>query len=63
MYQREILHKAQRNHIAILIHSIVFRDGAFVQTLGQKELAELGITEEEYVFAQNYLDELNNMLK
>ena len=59
----EIIHKAQTNHVAILIHGIVFHDGVFVQTLSEKDMLEIGITEEEYAFAQDYLKELNKTLK
>ena len=58
----ETIHKAQTNHVAILIHGIMFQDGVFVQTLKIKDMTDIGITDEEYEFAQEYLEALNKAL-
>lgn len=55
----EIMHCIQSDHIVMLINGIVSKDSVYVQTLTPKDMADLGITEEEMAFNDKYLDELN----
>ena len=59
---RKALHRAQSNHLTILMHGIRLKDSVYVQTLSQEEMARIGITDEELDFSRRYLEELNKGL-
>ena len=55
----DIAHCIQSDHIVMLINSVAFRDSIYVQTLTQRDMADLGITKAERALCEEYLFELN----
>lgn len=57
---KEVLHLIQSDHYIMVINGVVFKDSTYVQTLTQKDMEVLGITEEERSFSISYLSVLNS---
>ena len=58
--KEEILHLIQSNHITMLVGGVVFQDSIYVQTLTDKDMLELHISESEIEFSKSYVDVLNS---
>ena len=53
----------QTNRRVILMHHVVYRDSAYVQTLSDDEMKAFGITDEQKEFSRQYVVQLNEFKK
>ena len=51
----------QTNRRVILMHHVVYKDSAYVQTLSDDEMKAFGITDEQKEFGNRYVVELNQV--
>lgn len=53
----------QTSRRIILMHHVVYRDSAYVQTLSEEDMAAFGITDELKEFSRQYVVQLNEFKK
>ena len=58
-----VLHYYQTNHRIMLIRHVELRDSLYVQTLTKEDMANLHITPAEQAFGEEYVVQLNELLK